>query len=103
MARAGKGLPPTLNIAGRTYTIVQKSERAKRRDAYGYCDTGNQEIHLDDEQHPECLRDTALHETLHAISTAGRLRLQERQVYVLAGQLLDMFKRNPAFTRWLLG
>lgn len=103
MARQGKGLPPALNIAGRVYSIVPDSKRAKDLNQLGFCDLCGFEIHLDSKgQHEDSLRDTVLHEALHAVSSVAQLDLEERQVYVLAAQLLDMFKRNPKFTRWLL-
>jgi len=48
------------------------------------------------------LKDTLLHESLHALSYAIKLDLSENQVHGLAAVLIPYLKDNKAFIEWLM-
>jgi len=48
------------------------------------------------------LRDTLLHETIHAIDYIAQIGLEEKQVHALASLLLCVLKDNKEFSRWLI-
>lgn len=53
-------------------------------------------------RHPDYIRDTLLHELIHAISYQIHLNLAERQVHALSAALLQVLWDNPAVARYLL-
>jgi hypothetical protein len=92
-------IPKEVVVMGKSYTVGPLSEECGD---FGRCMAGNQRIQIKANQAPGQLRDTLLHEVLHAVSYELYLELEERQVHILANGLLDTLRRNPKFTQFLL-
>lgn len=91
-------IPKQVVVMGKPYTVGPLSDDCGD---YGRCRSVTQEIHVNMGQAPHQMRDTLLHEVLHAVSNELHLELEERQVHVLANALLDTLRRNPKFTQFL--
>lgn len=95
-------MPSTINVSGRLYDI-SVVPTIDEDGSLGRVLDETLQIEVLKDQHPLSRKDTVLHEVIHAIDHVTQLDLTERQVYVLAGQLLDTLRRNPDFTAWLVG
>ena len=62
----------------------------------------NQEFKYTLDQAEECLKDTLLHECIHAFDYNLQLELKEDQVHRLTACLIALFKENPKFAQWLV-
>lgn len=93
----------TLRIIGKTYTIrfVDKVECAGdlKDELMGLCRDGAQDIQVSIHQPRDALKDTVLHEILHAIDYQMQLGLKERQVHGLAAGIVAVFNDNPDFAQ----
>lgn len=72
----------------------------------GHCDTKTCVIKVDSQQCDSMVRDTVLHETLHAAFNAAGLEkvdddLEEQIVRPVATVLLDVLRRNPELVKFL--
>lgn len=105
--------PKAVTVGPHTYTIEVSERRTKDGDGkYGWSDHHVTEIVLDPGQAPSQLRDTLLHETLHAVMNligVGKgdpplldYAAEERLVNALSPLLLDMLRRNPPLVDFLL-
>lgn len=94
-------MPGTITVSGRLYDVDVVGKIDEEGSLGRVLDTSLR-IEVLGDQHPLTRKDTVLHEVIHAIDHATQLDLTERQVYVLAGQLLDTLRRNPEFTKWLV-
>lgn len=97
--------PNTLKVNGRNITIKYlKAERLPG--ACGLFKSQRSLIEISKDQEPQELRDTVLHEILHAIlHTQGREyggELEEVYVRALATGLLGVFQDNPELHQWLI-
>jgi hypothetical protein len=71
----------------------------------GQCDTTATLIELEPDQSLQRLRDTVLHECIHAMATAADLgdeNTEEDWAARLTPYLLDFMRRNPSLLEWLL-
>lgn len=87
-------------VAGKTYAIQEINDPLVTD--LGSANSRTLVLQISPHQAPDAMRDTLLHEALHAISNELFLELEERQVHTLAAGLLDVLRRNPKFTRFLL-
>lgn len=99
------GLPPHLHVNGRTIRL-RPLPAAKLPDAYGQWHESGGKIDYRTRLTRIDLRDTILHELLHAIrSTQGREyggEIEEDYVRSLATGLVGVFDDNPEFAHWLI-
>ena len=93
--------PSRIKVVGKNYAI-EILDRVDEDDSLGYSDETNQKVLLKRAQHFEALKDTLLHEVVHAIDHAIGLDLREEQVRGLAGGILQVLRDNPKFARFLL-
>lgn len=93
--------PRTITVSGFPYNVAVV-EKIDNEGTLGRVVYESLQIEVLKDQHPISHRDTVLHEVIHAIDRTTQLDLTERQVYVLAGQILDSLRRNPDFTAWLV-
>lgn len=92
-------LPATLDLLGKAWTITQKKDSKN----FGVCYHGKCTINVNPTQSDENARDTLLHEVIHALETEGQLKMNERQVRLLATLLLAALRQNPKLVAFLLG
>lgn len=108
IGRPSKGLPAKLRILGKDWTISHEPDLIATKQSYGRCQIARATIQyttIDDEGGPwneAMIRDTVLHEAVHAISESLGLDLRERQVLALGASLLALLRENPDFVRWLM-
>jgi hypothetical protein len=98
-------MPTAVIVAGQRFEIATMPRRelgSEKPDAVGWMSATRQSIRLANELGPDALRETLFHEVLHAIGELAALHNKERQVLVMAVQILDVLRRNPDLSRWLL-
>jgi hypothetical protein len=74
-------------------------------DVFGYCDKMKRQIYIDESLEPRVMRDTLLHEILHALWAEWRFperQEEEATVTWLARALETFFHDNPNFVKQLL-
>lgn len=100
-------LPGNVCVGGKTFNIVLVSASSDSLEGdsgvvVGRCRPDLQEIQIRKGQTPENTQDTLLHELIHAIDYHAQLKLKERQVHVLASELLNTFWESPLVVGYLL-
>lgn len=96
-------LPKSLDVLGKEYTVVEKSQLAICKLAeeninekvLGLCMYKEQVIFLYNAMQKDCTIETLLHETIHAIEGELGLNLKEDQVRLLSQGLYCVLKHNP--------
>lgn len=97
------GPPALLRIVGLdTLLLVRGEEDTYLSDKMGYCDFRQSRIVLSQGNSPTSMRETAVHEVLHAVDHAVQSGLSEQDVHRLGRALYAVLRDNPEFTRWLL-
>lgn len=91
-------IPTSLHILGKTWVVEKAPEDFT--DA-GSCSRDFQKITISTSQPEENIKDTFLHEVLHAVDYCMATKLTEDQVASLATGLLVVFLDNPAFLEFL--
>lgn len=91
-------IPGTLRILGKTWEI---SEAPTDFTDSGSCNRDYQKIVVVTSQPEENIKDTLLHEVLHAVDYCMATKLTEDQVAALATGLLAVFLDNPTFLEFL--
>lgn len=105
-------IPDRITIGPAVYTVstdevdLLRACRSDRADLLGHVDHRHLTIVLDADQAPGSLRDTLLHECLHAVldytGLAYEIDNDEALVRRLAPALLDLLRRNPPLVKALL-
>ena len=105
MPRRPKPPPDSLGVLGQSYAIHTVPEE-QLPTAYGICDHDARRILVRDAMTPCDLRDTTLHEVMHAIrASQGREyggKVEEDYVRSLATGLTVVLRDNPEFATWLI-
>ena len=103
-----KKLPSKVYVLGHEYSIEQMSERLfKEREAYGDCDNEQKRIRIYCGVADSVIRDTLLHEVLHAawnlsyLSNEGEEKIVSRLATLLIGFFDD--PRNLRVKNMILG
>jgi hypothetical protein len=115
------GLPASIVVAGHPFRLelvddpnAALDRHQKKGDPIGIANvqTGVIRVRGGGENQPHNIRDTVLHEVVHAVLTMGYLdeaadvfkteRMAERVVEVLGTHLLDTLRRNPELVRYLM-
>lgn len=94
----------TIRILGKTYGLrfVDKVEMEggdPKESLMGLCTNDKQDIQVSVHQPQDALKDTILHEIIHAVDYQMQLGLKERQVHGMASGLVAVFLDNPEFTK----
>lgn len=84
-------LPPYVMILGKRYQIIESSHIEE----CGLTEPHACTIYISTDINPQQVRDTLLHEIVHAIDYEMHLGMKERQVHCVATGLLNLFKDNP--------
>jgi len=106
-------MPATIEVGPFAYTVLvdptamRDHEHAAHHTCMGGLDTKGLRIMLAPEQAAGQMRDTLLHEVLHAcFNVTGGLPTydeEEKVLSLLASLLLDTLRRNPEFVAYLVG
>jgi hypothetical protein len=98
-------LPETVSVIGKTYRVCliennDYSSLEKGND--GECDHDNQIIKIRLGKADDYIKDTFLHECIHALEESFKLDFTEKQVERLATGLLAILNDNPQVKEFLL-
>lgn len=91
----------SLRILGKTYDVIQDDLGMANEGSIGQCSSHKCQIKYSSDQHAQQLKDTILHEAIHAVDYIMHLGLEERQVHALAGGILALLLDNPQFVDYL--
>lgn len=98
-------LPPVVRVGQSQYAVV-----LRRMDGmFGETDKYKHELHIHPQQAPASMRDTVMHETLHAVfheSGAGSVldigsAVEEKLICLLAPWVLMLLRDNPELVDYL--
>ena len=84
------------------YTVIDATESLSASRNLGECSNTSQELLYSLKQGSDQLKDTVLHEILHAIDYAVQANLKERQVHIMATGILSVLRDNKKLAEWLL-
>lgn len=79
-------------------TLADESNAPRK---WGYISHTNLKLYVNSECHEDQMRDTLLHEIVHAAESAADLELTEHQVTALSTQLLGILQGNPRVVDYL--
>ena len=97
--------PRSVRVGPHVYSVTTEQRHS---DDYGETQIDRCEIRLAGKQGPSQLRETLLHESLHAMTSLAGLRVEwgedrdESCVTRLAPILLDFLRRNPRVVEFLV-
>ena len=92
--------PRTVRVIGKTFAI-EYVEAVDDEGNSGEHRRDDQLIKIKLKQHPETLRETLLHEVIHAIDEQLDLGMKEQQVHRLAIGLFQVLRENGDFVRFI--
>lgn len=95
-------LPGKVRLVGKDYLLVENTGKLMRMGAFGTTSNLDAVIDYSLDQSLVQLRDTVLHEIIHAVDFSMHLGLEERQVHALAAGLLGVLRDNPQITAFLV-
>lgn len=101
-------LPKKIRILGKDWFIEHDENLIVDKGSYGRCRIGHAKITyttVDEVGEPlnlAMVKDTIIHEIVHAIEETAGLDLKERQVLGLGGGLYALIKENPGLILWLM-
>jgi hypothetical protein len=91
-------LPKKIRVIGKDYKVISTN----RIEHFGECCHGKLKIKINRRQDKQQLKDTVVHEILHAIDYSMQLDLEEHQVHTMATGLHAVLSDNPEFSKWLV-
>ena len=93
--------PKRLQILNLSYK-VRFTDDGEMAEAAGWCDCARQEIVLANDQTPDSLKDTFLHEVFHAIAHAMGIEWKDEENVArrLSSGLCLFAKQNPSAWKW---
>ena len=97
-----KRAPDEIDILGKPWQLINSNKYCKRHGVYGLTDDSECRIYYSTRTTPSQIRDTVLHEVIHALDLSLHLELSEQQVHAIAASLFGTFMNNTEFTQWLL-
>jgi Zn-dependent peptidase ImmA (M78 family) len=95
--------PDEITVLGKPWQLINNNEYCEAEEVYGLTDCRECVIYYTTDTTPSQIRDTVLHELIHALDLSLHLELTEQQVHAIAAALYGTFMGNPKFTQWLLG
>ncbi len=99
-------VPRSIRLGGKEWS-VKRSRGLLAEEVSGECDYDNATIRLATKLSPFDLKDTLLHEVLHAIlgqqsSWFRSVEEEEQYVLAIATGLTGVLQDNPEFAQWLI-
>jgi hypothetical protein len=104
-----RNVPPETVVVGvHRYSIQELTiEHASDTDQYGLIEYKTQVIRLRRATHPDSMRETLLHEIIHACFRESgsplKFGTEEKAVRALASNVLGVLRRNPQLVAYLTG
>ena len=98
-----KNRPKRIRILNLNWTVKFVNKSCKETSqAWGWCDPSEQTIFIYEDQKPDAMADTFLHECLHAIvfSLGADVKEEENIVHRIATGLCTVWKQNPSAFKW---
>ena len=101
-------LPKKIRVMGKQWSIEHDENLIPEKESYGRCYVGHAKIaYTTVDGDGEALsvpmvKDTIIHEIVHAIEETAGIQLKERQVLGLGGGLYALIKENPGLILWLM-
>lgn len=102
--------PEYLKVGAKTYTVLPVSEEDssgpldQASQACGYIDHKRLLVYFNASWHEDQIRDTILHEAIHAAEQHADLQhLEEHEVTALSTTLLAILRDNPKLVAYLMG
>lgn len=98
-------IPETVTVIGKVFRIVQvdiNDHDGLDEEADGNQDRGKQVIKVRTGRAPDYIKDTVIHELIHAIDESLDLGMKEKQVARLATGLLAVLNDNPELKEYIL-
>lgn len=92
----------SIKIIGKNYSVKEDPELL-HDGKFGFSNSRTQSITYSPGQAHDQVRDTVIHEIIHAIDFGVHLELKEEQVHALAAGLYATLNDNPELTKWLFG
>ena len=89
-------VPVSVRVMGKRWVIEYREQ-----DEYGLCDYKQTKITISEDQSLENMRDTVLHELVHAISNEVKAGLNEKQTATISTGVLAILRDNPGLVRFL--
>lgn len=90
-------IPKRVKVCGKTYKI----EQVKHLEDCGNLFPTECKALIGIDMDPQQIRDTVLHELVHAIEYETHLNMEERQVHALSTAMLDMLRNNKHLVKFL--
>ena len=90
--------PQYVTVIGKRFVV---KEHEDLNGELGRCDCDKTTILFDAEQSLEALRDTVLHEVVHAVDHSMGTKMTEAQVRRMATGLLAVLRENAPFVKFL--
>jgi hypothetical protein len=101
--REGLSLPQSgAFVQGKFFEFIVQNEAEHIGPNAATTDPMGQVIAIKKGMYLHQLKDTVLHELIHAIDYGTGLGLKERQVHVLAATVLELLWSNPSLSYWLV-
>lgn len=100
------GVPKSIRLGGKEWRVKRK-RRVDSEGSCGECDYATSTLSVATGLSPFDLKDTLLHETIHAIlaqHTQWVRTVEEEEAYVLAiaTGITGVLQDNPEFAKWLI-
>ena len=94
-------IPETVRILGYIFNVVVLSDRPQGDCNVGSCSEYRQLIEVSP-MGPDAMRETFLHEVVHACEQGASLELEESQIHAMSRLLYSFLRDNPAAVAWLM-
>lgn len=96
-------MPSSVRVLGMDMAVVvHTADDAHMDDKFGYCDNLRMRIVLSESNTPSQMRETCLHEVVHAVDWAVKADMEEDQVGRMARGLFAVLRDNPGFVKWIM-
>ena len=95
--------PKHVRVVGVDFPLHIRSKNVDTHldDKYGYCDHARGHIVMCDGNSETQMRETSLHEILHAIEVATQTKLDEEDLHRIGRALYAVIRDNPDYVDWL--
>ncbi len=96
-------MPSSVRVLGMDMAVVVRTgDDAHMDDKFGYCDNLRMRIVLSENNTPSQMRETCLHEVVHAVEWAVKADMEEDEVGRMARGLFAVLRDNPSFVKWIM-
>ena len=91
--------PPFLRVKDEDYAIkfvktVERKQKAGDEETLGLCDFDEKIIYVKEDQEPDMIFGTVIHELGHAMEHEYKIRISHKAIYQLDEAITQLFKDN---------